>query len=336
MPDTPTHDRYGELASVRPESIPLGQAVSQAQFEELTRGDASPTQVVIRIGPGQSGGHHWHYTPSALRQLVEVVNSRSLPGYLGHGHAALPSSEWHDPLLHWVGARWDGSAALVRGVIDHSHARADDLKRWLRSGRLKAPSILTIPVVREYAGAQFVESLEHVLSIDMAGLGREGMRSASVIYSGETLDRGDDDVNESDAYRELVGISTLLGATGPETARQAVASLYHERADLRERVQKGIRAETMRLAQEKGAPQSDAGLVADATLGRLTARGVSDPTEEQLTVAVGETLTEYRRGRRVDPNYTDRVPHETGQRMGSGHPRPDMSLFATSAYRVEA
>jgi hypothetical protein len=129
-------DPIGEIVStITPEDIPLAARVTEADLATLKVGDPSPTQVVIRITPGQ-GGHGWSYTAQAMRQLVDVVNDTTLPGYLGHSHGVLPVDQWHDPLIHWLGAKWDGSAALLRGLIDHGHDKAADIKRWLKSGRI--------------------------------------------------------------------------------------------------------------------------------------------------------------------------------------------------------
>jgi hypothetical protein len=94
-----------------------------------------------------------------------------------------------------------------------------------------------VPVVREQGGQSIVDAFEHVLSVDFAPLGRAGMRSASVLYAGETSGTDEmrrlmaarfksgfskrEDRRDMDAQGEMVAIGRLVN-TSPEQARAAV------------------------------------------------------------------------------------------------------------------
>jgi hypothetical protein len=130
-----THDVIGELlaSGVTPDSIPLSADVTPEDLAELLKDDTEPLQVVARIAPGAGGRPGWQYTSKAIEQLATTVARTSLPGYLGHEHGSKPPQQWPFPVIHWVGAKWDGSAALLRGVVDRSQA---EIKRLLRSHRI--------------------------------------------------------------------------------------------------------------------------------------------------------------------------------------------------------
>jgi hypothetical protein len=99
-------------------------------------------------------------------------------------------------------------------------------------------------------------------------------------------------------------------------------------------VRGGLRAEASRVAEIKGASVADANLIASAAIGELAAAGTFDPSGAELERAVGELLSNHRRGSvGSGSNYVDRVPGDSGQRTGSG-PEIDMSVFGTEVVHL--
>ncbi|HEV2121944.1 MAG TPA: hypothetical protein VGW38_04100, partial [Chloroflexota bacterium] len=84
------------------------------------------------------------------------------------------------PATHWIGAKFDGTTAFVRGVVD---ASAADLKRWIRARTIRTVSIFGRPTLAQVAGETHVTSFQ-LLSIDWTPLGRAGIRT-SIVALGE-------------------------------------------------------------------------------------------------------------------------------------------------------
>jgi hypothetical protein len=244
VPDL-TADTLGEIAvagPISPDSIPLSRAVSDQQLRALIGDDPQPTQVVATIAPGP-GGRGWQYTASAVKQFADYVASHSLNGYLGHMTDDDLGRKFEAPSIHWIGARFDGETAVIRGLVDKS---ATDVARWLRSRRITAPSWLTRPVLSKRGGQTVVDSFAEIISLDLAPLGREGMPSAAIIYAGEQRAADDPfgppralsadmsvwDVRRDDLYPTTInpaeprpssqGGSPNMGVFGREAGRPAV------------------------------------------------------------------------------------------------------------------
>lgn len=168
-------------------------AVSGAvDIEALKKGDDDPLEVVVEIPVSQSK-RGWYYTHEALRDIVDAVNERTLHGFLGHQKAEDVSSEFPDPVTHWVGAKMEDNAAYFRGVVD---ATATNLKRWIKSGVVKNVSIFGEAHLAEANGDTHVVGYDP-LSIDWTPLERMGMPT-SIVAVGEMsgISSGDDDEEE--------------------------------------------------------------------------------------------------------------------------------------------
>src|SRR5690606_21617385 len=113
----------------------------------------------------------WHYEEQSLKDIVDHVNSQTLPGYLGHQKAEDVATEFPTPATHWVGAVWRNGKAYFRGVIDKSAA---DLKRWIRAKRIRQVSIFGLAKLKQ-AGSEVRVTGFAPYSIDWTPLNRAGM-----------------------------------------------------------------------------------------------------------------------------------------------------------------
>jgi hypothetical protein len=174
------HVLAGAVGEMAPSDVPLSTVFSEAERQHLLKGDDDPMEVVIEVSPGKSS-RGWHYTPQALRKMVEHVQAKTLAGIKGHQKDDDLANQFVDPATHWIGAMWRDDKAYFRGLIDKS---APDLKRWIRAKRITQPSIFTKPVLSRVNGETHVIDLEP-LGIDWAPLDRAGMPSSRVVAWGE-------------------------------------------------------------------------------------------------------------------------------------------------------
>jgi hypothetical protein len=161
---------------MKPQDIPLAPGVN---LDALKAGDPDPLEVVVSIPAGKSK-RGWDYTPQALQKIVSEIMTKTASGFLGHQRPEDVDNQFPAPVTHWVGALWQGGKAYVRGVVD---AAAQDLKRWVRSGRVKQVSIFGIPTLEQVGGETRVVDYR-LLSIDWTPLDRAGMPTA-VVATGE-------------------------------------------------------------------------------------------------------------------------------------------------------
>lgn len=155
------------VGEIKPEDIPLASGVNLAA---LKAGDDDPVEVVVEVPAGRSK-RGWNYRPSAIQAIVKHVQEKTLSGFLGHQKPEDVDSEFKTPVTHWVGAVWKDGKAYFRGVVD---AAAKDLKRWIKSNRIKQVSIYGLPKLVKVAGETDV--VDYIpLSIDWTPLDRAGM-----------------------------------------------------------------------------------------------------------------------------------------------------------------
>lgn len=152
-------------------------------IDELKKGDSEPLEVVVEI-PASKSKRGWNYTAKSLSDIVDHVNDQTLNGFLGHQRAEDVSNQFLPPVTHWVGAKMVGEIAYFRGVVD---AAATDLKRWIKSGRIKQVSIFGMPKLQKAAGETNVVGYQP-MSIDWTPLDRSGMATRIVAMSGEMWD----------------------------------------------------------------------------------------------------------------------------------------------------
>lgn len=172
---------FGNLAGeMRIEDIPTAPSVN---VEELMKGDTDPLEVVVEI-PASTSKRGWNYKGQSLQDIVTAVNSSTLNGFLGHQKPEDVSNQFLPPVTHWVGAKMVGEIAYFRGVVD---ASATDLKRWIRSGRIKQVSIFGRPKLQRSGKETNVVGYEP-MSIDWTPLDRAGMNTRIVAMSGEMWD----------------------------------------------------------------------------------------------------------------------------------------------------
>ena len=172
---------FGNIAGeMRIEDIPTAPSVN---IDELKKGDSNPLEVVVEI-PASKSKRGWNYTANSLKNIVDAVNSSTLNGFLGHQKPEDVSNQFLPPVTHWVGAKMVGEIAYFRGVVD---AAATDLKRWIKSGRIKQVSIFGMPKLQKVAGETNVVGYQP-MSIDWTPLDRAGMSTRIVAMSGEMWD----------------------------------------------------------------------------------------------------------------------------------------------------
>lgn len=107
----------------------------------------------------------------------------------------------------------EGESAFFRGVIDKS---APDLKRWLRTGRIKQVSIFGYPKLQTSNGETQVIDYD-ALSIDWTPLDRAGMPTKIVATSGEMWDiegMGPELINKNNGGAKQVTPEELLQELG--------------------------------------------------------------------------------------------------------------------------
>lgn len=172
---------FGNLAGeMRVEDIPTAPSVN---IDELKKGDSDPLEVVVEI-PASRSKRGWNYTANSLKNIVDAVNSSTLNGFLGHQKPEDVSNQFLPPVTHWVGAKMVGEIAYFRGVVDTA---ATDLKRWIKSGRIKQVSIFGMPKLQRSGKETNVVGYEP-MSIDWTPLDRAGMSTRIVAMSGEMWD----------------------------------------------------------------------------------------------------------------------------------------------------
>lgn len=194
---------FGNIAGeMSVNDIPLAPGVN---IEELKKGDNDPLEVVVEI-PASKSKRGWNYRPQALKDIVDTVMKRTLNGFLGHQKPEEVNNQFLPPVTHWVGAKMVGDTAYFRGVID---AAAKDLKRWIRSGRIKQVSIFGMPKIQRVSGETNVVGYEP-LSIDWTPLDRAGMNTRIVAMSGEMWDIEGKGPDQNDGGGKTLGPKELL------------------------------------------------------------------------------------------------------------------------------
>ncbi|HBE9812214.1 TPA: hypothetical protein STY65_003662, partial [Clostridioides difficile] len=117
------------------------------------------------------------YTAKSLKDIVDYTNENTLNGFLGHQKAENISTEFAPPVTHWIGAEMKGDKAYFRGLID---ADATNLKRWIRTKRIKEVSIFGYPKLKKSAKGEMNVIGYEPLSIDWTPLHRPGMPTSIV------------------------------------------------------------------------------------------------------------------------------------------------------------
>lgn len=168
-------ETYGEMDSVsavisqiKPGDIPLAQGVDLDSMKSM---DSDPLEVVVEI-PATKSKRGWNYTTKSLKDIVDYTNENTLNGFLGHQKAENISTEFVSPATHWIGAEMKDNKAYFRGLVD---ADATNLKRWIRTGRIKEVSIFGYPKLKKGLKGEMDVIGYNPLSIDWTPLHRPGM-----------------------------------------------------------------------------------------------------------------------------------------------------------------
>lgn len=174
------------LSTMKPSDIPLANGVD---IETLKAVDNDPLEVVVEI-PATKSKRGWNYTAQSLKDIVEYTKEHTLNGFLGHQKPENVSTEFVPPVTHWIGAEMKGDKAYFRGLVD---ADATNLKRWLRTKRIKEVSIFGYPKLKKGSNGEMDVVGYNPLSIDWTPLHRPGMPTSIVAMemdnpNGEQLD----------------------------------------------------------------------------------------------------------------------------------------------------
>ena len=253
------------------EDIPVSNAVD---LEALKAGDDDPLEIVVEV-PASKSKRGWNYTVEALKDIVNHVNEKTLNADLGHQRPEDVSNEFRPPVTHWVGATMVGESAYFRGVVD---ASAKDLKRWIRSGRVKQVSIFGMPKLQKAEGETNVVGYKP-LSIDWVPLDRPGMDTRIVavgemedVSEKETTEEGDEEMTPEELLDELKKmydnkqitlkmISDVLGLDEEEVAAEMDATIKNKLAIHKEVVgvfgEMGDISTTIKQAKEALEEQAD-------------------------------------------------------------------------------
>lgn len=180
---------YGEIdpinasiSQIKPGTISAAPGVDVDLMKSM---DKDPLEVVVEI-PAAKSKRGWNYKPEALQDIVNYVNQNTLSGFLGHQKPENLSNEFKIPVTHWVGAEMKDNKAYFRGIVD---AAAPDLKRWIRTKRIKEVSIFGYPKIkRDTSGVNVVGY--NPLSIDWTPLHRPGMPTNVVGMEMDNLEAG--------------------------------------------------------------------------------------------------------------------------------------------------
>lgn len=218
---------YGEmdalgasLSSVKPSDIPLAQGVDLNYMKSM---DKDPLEVAVEI-PATKSKRGWNYKPESLKNIVDYVNANTLNGFLGHQKAEDVSTQFVPPVTSWIGAKMDGNKAYFRGLID---ADAPQLKRWVRTGRIKEVSIFGFPKLKKNTGTGEMDVTGYnPLSIDWTPLHRPGMPTSIVsMEMDSTLKNNDNKGGKSMDFKELMQNLKGLLQTGTVTYKQVFGEL---------------------------------------------------------------------------------------------------------------
>ena len=269
------------ISQVDVNSIPVSQAVD---YEALTAGDEHPMEVVVEI-PASKSKRGWNYTVEAIKSIVNQVADRTAAGFKGHQKAENVSTEFLDPATHWIGAIYDESkqAGFFRGYVD---PKEKDLRRWIKSKRIKEVSIFGKMQLKKVAGETQVVDCD-LLSIDWTPLGRPGMPTQliDVQIKGEMKE----DEEPMDKEQLLAELKAKLDAG--EITPEEFAALIPEDKKGDDDDEKGNDNDTNRIPENLEHLLSQLGITAessqeeiDAALEKLKAdpEGGEDKTQEEL------------------------------------------------------
>lgn len=200
---------------MKPQDVPLAPGVD---LEAIKSGDDDPLEVVVEVPAGKST-RGWNYKPESLQAIVDHVNRDTLSGFLGHQKAEEVANKFDPPVTHWIGARMEGTRAYFRGVVD---AAAKDLKRWIRSGRIKQVSIFGMPKLQTVAGETQVIDYKP-LSIDWTPLDRSGMPTR-IVALGE-MDELDEGGTDNMDWKQLLEQLKAKIAAGETSLQEIISAL---------------------------------------------------------------------------------------------------------------
>ncbi|WP_017752514.1 hypothetical protein [Clostridium tyrobutyricum] len=217
---------YGEmdslsasLSQVKPSDIPLAQGVNLDLMKSM---DKDPLEVAVEI-PATKSKRGWNYKPESLKNIVDYVNTNTLNGFLGHQKAEDVSTQFVPPVTSWIGAKMNGNKAYFRGLID---ADAAQLKRWVRTGRIKEVSIFGFPKLKKNSGSGEMDVTGYnPLSIDWTPLHRPGMPTSIVGMEMDDLKKQDKKGGKIMDFKELMQNLKGLLQTGSVTYKQVFGEL---------------------------------------------------------------------------------------------------------------
>lgn len=155
--------------------VPLAEGV---ELKTLTEGDDKPFFVTLPVGQVSVSRNDRVYRREAVESIQQAVVVRRVGGILGHLRDDARPYEFNIPVIHWVGAVFEGDTLWAKGYIPKTQP---DLREYMRiSMRTKAEVGTSIYGTAEIEDDGRVTNL-WVETIDIAHPDRVGVTRAAEI-----------------------------------------------------------------------------------------------------------------------------------------------------------
>lgn len=106
--------------------VPLADGV---ELETLTEGDEKPFFITLPIGAVTVSRNDRVYRRDAVEAIKQAVNDRKIGGILGHLKDDARPYEFNIPVIHWVGAVFEGDTLWAKGYIPKTQP---ELREYMR------------------------------------------------------------------------------------------------------------------------------------------------------------------------------------------------------------
>lgn len=97
--------------------VPLAEGI---ELDKLTEGDEKPFFLTLPVGQVSVSRNDRVYRREAVESIKEAVVVRRIGGILGHLKDDARPFEFHIPVIHWVGALFEGDTLWAKGYIPNT------------------------------------------------------------------------------------------------------------------------------------------------------------------------------------------------------------------------
>lgn len=164
--------------------VPLAEGVDLA---ELTEGDAKPFFITLPIAEKNAQSLNGRtYPPEEVQRVANAVNQERIGGILGHLRDDQRPYVYEIPVIHWVGALFEGNTLWTKGYVPQTQPA---LREFMRIAvKTKARTGTSVYGTAEVGDDGTVHNLK-VESIDIAHADRVGipMTAAVPAVTSETV-----------------------------------------------------------------------------------------------------------------------------------------------------